>query len=73
MSIIKLEGVTKTYKMGANYNDALKNITWEFDEGLNFVYGKSGSGKTTLLHTLAGFERPNKGKVIYDGKSVYDD
>ncbi len=73
MSILKLEGVTKTFKMGSNRNDAVHNITWEFDEGLNFIYGKSGSGKTTLLHTMAGFEKPTKGKVIYEGKSVYDD
>ena len=71
MSILKLEGVTKTFKMGSNRNDAVHNITWEFDEGLNFIYGKSGSGKTTLLHTMAGFEKPTKGKVIYEGKSVY--
>ncbi len=73
MSILKLEGVTKTFKMGSNRSDAVHNVTWEFDEGLNFIYGKSGSGKTTLLHTMAGFEKPTKGKVIYDGKSVYDD
>jgi putative spermidine/putrescine transport system ATP-binding protein len=32
--------------------------------------GPSGSGKTTTLNMLAGFERPTKGVITLDGKSV---
>lgn len=34
------------------------------------VIGPSGSGKTTLLRTIAGFERPDRGRVLLDGKAL---
>ncbi len=34
------------------------------------LYGASGSGKTTLLNVLAGLDRPTKGSVTIDGKSL---
>jgi len=36
-----------------------------------FLCGASGAGKTTLLYTLAGLERPEKGKVLIDGNDLY--
>jgi iron(III) transport system ATP-binding protein len=37
------------------------------------VLGPSGSGKTTLLRVLAGFERPDRGRVAIGGTTVDDD
>jgi nitrate/nitrite transport system ATP-binding protein len=34
------------------------------------IIGFSGSGKTTLISLLAGLERPDRGKVLFDGKEV---
>lgn len=36
------------------------------------VLGPSGSGKTTLLRLIAGFERPDEGSVVIDGRVVAD-
>lgn len=36
------------------------------------VLGPSGSGKTTLLRVIAGFERPDAGSVVIDGRVVAD-
>ena len=32
------------------------------------VYGKSGSGKTSLLNLISGFIKPDKGKILINGK-----
>ncbi|MBV9658909.1 MAG: ATP-binding cassette domain-containing protein, partial [Verrucomicrobia bacterium] len=37
------------------------------------VMGASGSGKSTLLKTLAGQQRPQRGTVLLNGRSLYDE
>ena len=34
------------------------------------LLGPSGCGKTTLLRILGGFETPDNGKTIFDGKDI---
>ena len=34
------------------------------------LLGPSGCGKTTLLRILGGFETPDNGKIIFDGKDI---
>src|SRR5215212_2094770 len=41
------------------------------DEFLGLL-GPSGSGKTTLLRVLAGLDRPDEGRVLFDGVNVLD-
>lgn len=49
----------------------LKGITFDVQEGEFIgIMGTSGCGKTTLLKTIGMLEKPNKGKVLYKGKSV---
>jgi molybdate transport system ATP-binding protein len=36
------------------------------------LFGPSGSGKTTLLRCLAGLERPDTGKILYDDEVWFD-
>ena len=37
---------------------------------LTVIVGPSGCGKSTLVNLIAGFERPDSGEILLDGKSV---
>lgn len=57
------------------YNEAsgniLKDISLEIKAGEYIgIVGSSGSGKSTLLKLLLGFEKPQVGKIYYDGKDI---
>lgn len=34
------------------------------------VIGPNGAGKSTLLRTIAGFVRPDRGSIVFDGKPI---
>jgi len=51
---------------------AVNNVSFSIEEGECVgIIGESGSGKTTLASLIAGFERPDSGKIIFQGKRLY--
>jgi putative ABC transport system ATP-binding protein len=71
MSLVRVESVTKEYKLGEQTVVALDNITVSFDEGVFLaIAGPSGSGKTTLLNIIGCIDIPTQGKVFIDDKEV---
>lgn len=73
MEILRVENLNKTYGMGENKVEALKNINLSVKKGeFVAIVGASGSGKSTLLHLLGGLDRPTGGKVIIDNESIYE-
>ena len=50
---------------------AVDGVDLEIQPGEFFsLLGPSGSGKTTMLRIIAGFERPDSGRVLLGGKDV---
>ncbi len=50
---------------------AVDGVTLEIGKGETFsLLGPSGCGKTTLLRMAAGFERPDRGRILLDGKDI---
>lgn len=69
--MLKLENVSYSYIDGGNKRTILENINYEFEKGKFYtILGPSGSGKTTLLSIIAGLDRPESGKVYYDGEDI---
>lgn len=66
MSLIKVRGLKKYYRLGSTKIRALDGVDLDIDKG-EFIalLGTSGSGKSTLLNMLAGLERPTKGTISY--------
>ncbi|MBR0153094.1 MAG: ABC transporter ATP-binding protein [Lachnospiraceae bacterium] len=71
MKLLELEDVYYTYKTKYQSVEALKGITYAFEEGLLYaVMGSSGSGKTTLLSLMAGLDTPASGRVLCEGTAT---
>ncbi len=71
MSYLKLDGVSKQYKTGTIEVNALKNVSFELEDGeFAVVVGSSGAGKTTLLNLLGGMDNATGGEIVLDGKNV---
>jgi putative ABC transport system ATP-binding protein len=71
MSLIEIEGVTKTFRGASEEVTPLADLHLRIEEG-EFValMGPSGSGKTTLLNLLAGIDQPTTGVVRVAGEEV---
>ena len=74
-SIIKVEHLSYIYNKGMPGEvTALEDVSFEVEEG-DFVgiIGATGSGKSTLIGHMNGLNRPTSGKIIIDGRDVWED
>src|SRR5260370_41348282 len=68
---VRVDGVSKLYRMAAEEVHALRESTWEVRKGEAVaIMGPSGCGKTTLLNLLGGVDRPTTGRILIDGQNV---
>jgi putative ABC transport system ATP-binding protein/lipoprotein-releasing system ATP-binding protein len=64
--------LSQSFQMGPRKVHVLREISIEIRRGeIIFICGASGAGKTTLLYTLAGLERPESGRVEFEGRDLY--
>jgi len=64
--VAEVRSVTKTFHRGGEEVHALEDVSVTFSSGqVVGLVGRSGSGKTTLLSILAGWEQPDRGKVLW--------
>ncbi len=71
MALINLRNVGKTYEMGSNRVDALRDVSLSIDAGeFVCITGPSGSGKSTMMHILGCLDRPTQGSYELDGQEV---
>ncbi|WP_407152675.1 ABC transporter ATP-binding protein [Bradyrhizobium sp. ORS 86] len=67
MPLLRIEGVAKSF---GNFR-AVDKLSLDIRAGEFFaLLGPSGCGKTTLLRMLAGFETPDEGRILLDGKDI---
>ncbi len=69
--MIKLKGIAKTYKLGAETVHALRNVDLTIHDGeFMAIMGPSGSGKSTLMNIVGCLDRPTEGIYQLDGINV---
>jgi branched-chain amino acid transport system ATP-binding protein len=65
--VLTLEHVTKRF----GGLTAVRDVTLEVAEGeLLGIIGPNGAGKTTLFNVVSGSQRPEEGRVVFDGRDV---
>ena len=70
-TLIRVEGVGKTYQRGRERLQVLKDLSLNIREGAyEALMGPSGSGKSTLLNLIAGLDNPSEGRVLVDGTDL---
>ena len=70
-SIIKLESVWKTYKMGDVEVNALQDLNLDVKQGeFLAIMGPSGSGKSTAVNMIGCLDVPTKGRVTLEQHDI---
>ena len=68
---VKLQDITKIYKMGEIEIRAADNISFSIDKGeFVVIVGPSGAGKTTVLNILGGMDTATSGMLLVDGEEI---
>ena len=72
--IIRVEHLNYVYNPGMpDETTALDDVSFSVDEG-DFVgiIGSTGSGKSTLISHFNGLNRPTSGRILIDGKDMWE-
>lgn len=69
--MIEIRNLSKTFGVGTDNVDALKNVNITIGDGEIYgIIGMSGAGKSTLVRCINMLERPTEGSVIIDGVDI---
>ena len=69
MAILEVQNLKKDFGSG----EVLRDISFSMEKSeVLSIIGSSGSGKTTLLRCLNFLETPTSGKILVDGKTLFD-
>jgi putative ABC transport system ATP-binding protein len=69
--VIKLDGITRVYKVGVERIHALDGVDLELRENEYVaIMGPSGSGKSTLMNVLGCLDRVSSGRYELDGQNT---
>jgi NitT/TauT family transport system ATP-binding protein/sulfonate transport system ATP-binding protein len=70
-AILEIKNVNRTYKDEDSTVEALTNVNLTINKGeFVSIIGSSGCGKTTLLRLIAGFDKPQTGELLLNGKKI---
>lgn len=72
--LLKIENLNLTYHSNKGETQAIKDVSFEVKNGeFVAIVGPSGCGKTTILNIIGGLLQKSGGKILLDGKSIYEE
>lgn len=70
-AFVEFKNVRKSYKAGEVRIDALKDVSFQIEQGeFCVIVGASGAGKTTILNILGGMDTLSAGEVLLEDKKI---
>lgn len=70
LPLLQVENVSQSYRRGGKPVAALRAVSLQIAPGETVaVVGESGSGKSTLGRLVVGLERPDEGRVLFEGQA----
>ena len=74
LSLVRVENVSKRYRLGDQLVNALTEVTLAIEEGVFLaIAGPSGSGKSTLLNLIGCIDVPTSGRIFVDDHDTSTD
>ncbi|WP_043931294.1 ABC transporter ATP-binding protein [Bacillus sp. EB01] len=71
--MIELRSVTKSYTIGSEKIDVLKEVDLTIEEGeFVAIMGPSGSGKSTLMNIIGCLDKASEGTYLLEGVNISD-
>jgi len=67
------DSLTRVYRSGGAEITVFRDLSLRVSRGQRLaIIGESGAGKSTLLHLLGGLERPNDGRIFFQGRNIVE-
>ena len=64
--------IRKQFAPGAESAGFSLDVEFQAASGITVLFGPSGAGKTLTLDCIAGFERPDEGRILLDDEILFD-
>jgi putative ABC transport system ATP-binding protein len=69
--LLELQDIHLNYKTESTAVEVIRGVSLKINSNESVaIVGKSGSGKTSLIMLIAGLERPNSGKILFEGEDI---
>lgn len=66
---MEINGISKTFFSDKGYFTAIKDVSFDVNDGeFLVILGPGRCGKTVLLNIIAGLEQQTEGRVVYNGR-----